>query len=74
MIRLYRDHRGGRWEVVLGRESWGVLVALFVSRDEDDVRRVVLDQKSREDAHEYLSGVDAEALDGLFQRSEPRGE
>lgn len=72
MIRLYRDHRGARWEVVLGRESWGVQVALFVSRDEDAVRQSVLEASSQEEASRYLSGLDEEGIDELFQRSEPR--
>lgn len=72
MIRLYRDHRGGRWEVVLGRESWGVLLALFVSRDEDAVRQVVLQVDSREEGSRLLEKMDEEALDELFQGSVPR--
>jgi hypothetical protein len=74
MIRLYRDHRGGRWEVILGRESWGVLVALFVSRDEDDVRKVALEAESQEEANRHLAELDEEGVDELFQRSEPRGD
>jgi hypothetical protein len=72
VIRLYRDHRGARWEVVLGRESWGVQLALFVSRDEDAVRQTVLEAASREEASRQLAELDEEGIDELFQRSEPR--
>lgn len=72
MIRLYRDHRGGRWEVLLGRESWGVQLALFVSRDEDAVRQTVLDATSQEEATRYLSDLDEEGIDEVFQKSERR--
>jgi hypothetical protein len=72
VIRLFRDHRGARWEVVLGRESWGVQVALFVSRDEDAVRQTVLEAASQEEASRHLADLDEEGIDDLFQRSEPR--
>jgi hypothetical protein len=72
VIRLYRDHRGARWEVVPGRESWGVHVVLFVSRDEDAVRQTVLKASSQEEASRYLSELDEEGIDELFQSSEPR--
>jgi len=60
--------------VLLGRESWGVLLALFVSRDEDSVRQAVLEASSREQASQLLEELDEEGVDELFQQSVPRLE
>lgn len=74
MIRSFRDETGGEWQVTLGRESWGVLVALFVARDGSEVRRTVLRAPSQEEASRDLLEMDDEALADLFRRSEPKGD
>jgi hypothetical protein len=38
-VRRFKDHTGGVWDAVVGRESWGAVVALFVPRNGDAAAR-----------------------------------
>jgi hypothetical protein len=38
-VRRFEDHSGDVWDAVVGRESWGAVVALFVPRTGDAAAR-----------------------------------
>lgn len=72
-MRRYLDPEGGRWDVVLGRESWGGLLALFVpSRAAVDVRQAPLTTVAYEEAERVLDAMNEERLHELFARSVPK--
>lgn len=72
-MRRFDDTKGRPWEVVAGRESWGVLVALFVPIEGDGaVREVALQAESYEAAHRELETMDEAALRALLERSSPK--
>jgi len=51
-MRSFVDERGERWEVAVGKESYGNLVLLFTSGDR--IRRLVLAATSRLEAEGEL--------------------
>lgn len=64
------------WDVVLGRESWGASVALFVPPTSSDleVRQAPLQAATQDGAVRELDGLDDAALQALFDRSTGRQE
>jgi hypothetical protein len=69
-MRRFEDVHGRRWDVVLGRESWGALYALFVPAGHDDtVRQTLLTAVSHETAQLELEEMPVERLRTLFERS-----
>jgi hypothetical protein len=68
-MRRFTDQAGTEWDVVLGRESWGVLLALFVPRDEGPVRQAVLASSGSDVAAQELNDLDDAALQALLDRS-----
>ena len=75
-MRRFRDRSGIEWDVVLGRESWGTSVALFVPPTSSDleVRQAALDSAAGDAAMRELDSLDAAALQALFDRSSNRRE
>lgn len=74
-MRRFRDRAGNGWDVVVGRESWGTSVALFVpDRSTDPVRQVVLRAASPEAAAQELDAFDADALQQLLDQSTIKDE
>lgn len=72
-MRRFRDERGRDWDVVIGRESWGAFVALFVPRSGDEpVRQVPLGSESRGAAAREVHALDEEELGALLERSRPK--
>jgi hypothetical protein len=71
MMRVFTGPDGRLWDVVPGRESWGVVVALFVSREGGETRRATLQAESSEGGAAELEALDERGLDALFRRSEP---
>lgn len=72
-MRRFNDERGGTWDVVVGRESWGALYALFVPvSGEEPIRQVMLGASGYEQAQLELSDMDVAALAELFRRAAPR--
>lgn len=67
------DESGAEWDVVLGRESWGALLALFIPRGRGDeartVRQAVLQASGYEDAQREVEALGASGLAELFRRS-----
>jgi hypothetical protein len=68
-MRRFRDRHGVDWDVVLGRESWGALLALFVPAGEGRVRQTVLAASSYDGALQELNELDDAALQQLLERS-----
>ncbi|CAN5752269.1 hypothetical protein BH23GEM9_BH23GEM9_11930 [soil metagenome] len=74
-MRRFRDRTGTEWDVVLGRESWGSLLALFVPRTGDSpVRQAALMASSHDAATRELNELSDTALRALFDRSSTRDE
>lgn len=80
-MRTFEDRTGASWDVVAGRESWGVMVAIFVPRDrggegtgdERGIRQARLGAASYEEAVGELGNLDDEGLGKLLGESELRG-
>jgi hypothetical protein len=75
MVR-FMDRSGLEWDVVLGRESWGSIVALFVPRTAADVpvRQVALTASSYDAAVQEITAYDSAALQALLDRSSIKQE
>lgn len=70
-MRRFVDPEGAAWDVVLGRESWGTLVALFVPSGAPSraVRQTMLDAPAYEEAQNELDTMTDEELRRLLARS-----
>lgn len=75
-MRRFRDRDGMSWDVVLGRESWGASVALFVPPTPSglDVRQAPLQSPAYDAAMRELDNLDDAALQALFDRSSTKQE
>lgn len=75
-MRRFRDREGRTWDVVLGRESWGSLLALFVPTGTGDapVRQAPLRSAGYDEATQELNGLDEAALQALLEQSRIREE
>ncbi len=71
-MRRFTDAEGRTWDVVLGRESWGTMCALFVPAGDGEVRQAVLGADSFIEAQTELDGADDQALQVLLERSSPK--
>lgn len=58
--------------MVVGRESWGALYAIFVPRDGGAVRQALLKAKGTDEAHRELEEMADVALLDLLGRAEPK--
>ena len=75
MMRRILDEQGGSWDVVVGRESWGTLYALFVPAGpaaRQAVRQALLQSAGYEQAQQELDAMDESALRALFRVAQPR--
>lgn len=74
-MRKFTDRDGGRWDVVLGRESWGALLALFVPvRSDEAARQALLQAAAYDVAMQELETMDDAALQQLLDRSVVKDE
>lgn len=64
-MRIVVDDAGRRWQVVLGKESWGTLVLLYSPADGGDARTSVL---AAETMHRANGELDAMTDDELLVR------
>ena len=73
-MRRYVDPRGRTWDVVVGRESFGALYALFVPAAETraETRQALLQADSQTAARQGLEAMSEDELTELFERSEPK--
>jgi hypothetical protein len=69
-MRRFDDDDGRRWDVVLGRESWGALYALFVPAGHDaPIRQALLRAVAHDAAQHELDDMSGEELSALFRAS-----
>jgi hypothetical protein len=69
-MRRFRDRDGVEWDVVLGRESWGTLLALFVPvASGPAVRQAPLAAVAYDIAMQELELLDDDAVQQLLDRS-----
>lgn len=72
-MRQMLDAEGRRWDVLVGRESWGSFFAIFVPRGgEAGPRQALLRGASNADAVRELDALDDAGLVQLFNESEPK--
>ena len=73
-MRRYRDSQGCSWDVVVGRESFGALYALFVpaASNPGEARQTLLHAQSPMNAEAELDALSADELNDLLRRSEPK--
>ena len=72
-MRKFVDDGGRTWDVVMGRESWGTVVAIFVVQDgSEPPRQALMDVKSPEEGTRRLSGMTDEDLGDLFAGSDAK--
>lgn len=71
-MRRHTDRHGRTWDVVLGRESFGALYALFVEAHGDETRQTLLRATSQAEAEAELDAMSSGDLDDLLERSEPK--
>jgi hypothetical protein len=68
-MRRFSDRTGKAWDVVVGHESWGALLALFVPADGSTVRQSMLQAVGYNEAHHELDALEDRELQGLLDRS-----
>jgi len=70
-VRRFRDTAEREWEVVVGRESWGTVVALFLPQDGSEAgpRQALMDVPSADGGNRQLLAMSEEELQSLFERS-----
>lgn len=75
-MRRFTDRLGQSWDVVLGRESWGTMLALFVpaSAATTPVRQTQLRSAGYDTAAQELDDMDDAALHALLDRSSVKEE
>jgi hypothetical protein len=61
-VRDLVDEAGRRWDVLVGRESWGTQVVLFSRRDAPETRSLVLAAESAMAAERELDALTDEEL------------
>ena len=66
-MRLFEGADGREWEVVVGRESWGVCYAIFLPRQGDGgPLQAMLKATSMQEARGELMGMDDGELSALL--------
>lgn len=70
-MREFVDDDGTKWEVVVGRESWGAVYALFIPDGKGSMRQALLETSSYLDAIQDLQNATPSELARLFHRSAP---
>jgi hypothetical protein len=70
-MRIFTDESGNRWDVVLGKESFGTLVLLFSQRNGGDVRKSILASETVMDAEAELGTLSDDDLRARLREAEP---
>jgi hypothetical protein len=66
----FTDKDGIEWDVIVGRESWGTTVAMFVPRVGDaGPRQSILDTVSPEEGLKRLKSMTLQELQDLLDRA-----
>lgn len=70
-MRTFRDRNGRRWQVAVGRESYGVRVLLFTPLGASGVRKLPLESRNSLDAGVELAALSVATLRDRLERSVP---
>jgi hypothetical protein len=70
-VRDFLDDAGRKWQVTLGKESWGTIVLLFTPESGADARTSVLSSETIFDASAELETLDDDALRDRLRDSRP---
>jgi hypothetical protein len=70
-VRSFLDDAGRRWEVVLGKASWGTLVLIFSPIEGGDARTSVLAAETSFDANAELDVMTDDTLRERLRDSHP---
>jgi len=70
-MRPLLDDAGRRWQVVLGKESWGTLVLIFTPEGVGDSRTSVLDAETMLAASAELDAMTDDELRARLRDSRP---
>ena len=70
-MREFTDALGSRWNVVIGRESFGTFVLLFDRRDAPETRRLVVAPETVAAAERELEELTDEELQARLTQAEP---
>jgi hypothetical protein len=69
-MRRFLGEDGREWEVVVGRESWGTVVAIFVPKEGGGLpRQTLLEATTTDEALRDLQRIPEEKLRVLLERS-----
>ena len=70
-MRAFDDGTGQRWQVVLGKESWGTLVLLFSPAGAGESRTSVLEAETMLAANAELDAMTDDDLRARLRDSRP---
>jgi len=70
-MRSFVDDAGQRWQVMLGKESWGTLVLLFSRMDGAEARTSVLSAETMLAANAELDAMSDDDLRVRLHESRP---
>ena len=70
-MRTFTDDEGARWDVVLGKESWGTLVLLFSPQAGGDARTSILAAETMLAANAELDALTDNQLRARLRDSRP---
>ncbi len=70
-MRSFTDALGNRWQVTIGKESWGTLVLLFSPATTGDARTSILQAETLFDASLELDALTDDDLRGRLTDSRP---
>jgi len=69
-VRKFKDLLGNEWEAVVGRESWGTVVAIFVARNGSaSPRQALFDVSSWDEGNRILQDMTDDDLRELLGAS-----
>lgn len=70
-MRIVEDDQGNRWDVSVGRESWGAQMLLFARRDAREFRAAGIEADARLGAEQELSALSDAELRERFAAAAP---
>lgn len=73
-MRRFTDENGREWDVILGRESWGANLALFVPRGGGTARQAILPSSDYNVAAQQLETLGDDELADMLRGSVEKSE
>ncbi len=70
-MRAFRDQGGKRWDAVVGHESYGIQVLLFMPEGDGETRKAVMAATTRLEAHREVDALTEAELRQRLARSQP---